>query len=213
MILKGYILTYLYLGLILLIAYFLNKYMKVGINITRKIVHISISLCFIIMLYYFKTSINIIIVPLTFVVLNILSYKFNLFKGIENKESLGTIYYPISVLIMAIITYYNHDFYGSYGIGLFCMAWGDGLAPLVASKIKSSKIFSDKTITGCLTVILISLVIIVLFNYFFKMNLSLIKIVILSLISGFLELIGTRGTDNLTLPLGLSLTCYLLEVI
>lgn len=214
MIIKGYVFTYLYLAFILFISTVVNKKFKVKKILTRKFVHISISFCYVIMYYYFGNTIHINIPPISFIILNILSKKINLFEGMEDEEnSNGTIYYPISVFIMALITYFNNDFYASYGIGLFCMAFGDGFAPLVAGYLKSRKIYNHKTISGTLTVFIFSIMVAIIFNEIFVMNLNVFKIFIIGVASSLLELLGKRGLDNLYLPLGVSLLTYFLEVI
>ena len=57
------------------------------------------------------------------------------------------------------------------------------------------------------------LIVILIFNILFKMNFSLIEMITISILSGILELLGKKGTDNLLLPLGLSLITYVMEVI
>ena len=136
MILKGYLFTYGYLIVILLLAFGLRKIFNLRTLFTKKFIHIMISFCYLILYKYFGSSIHIIIPPLSFIVINILSYKFKLFKSMEDGSgNLGTIYYPISVFIMALVTYFIPEFYGAFGVGLFCMAFGDGFAPLVLSLI------------------------------------------------------------------------------
>lgn len=214
MIIKGYILTYLYLGLLLFITYILNKYFKVNEVVTRKLVHINVSFCYVIFYNYLGTSYHIMIPPLTFILLNYLSYKKNIFRGMENnKETLGTVFYPISVLIMAIITYVVPEFYPYFGIGLFCMAFGDGLAPLIAGYLKSMKIYNNKTLVGSLTVFIISIMVVIIFNHVFTLGLDGFSVIFIGIVSSLLELIGINGYDNLYLPLGVSLFSFILGVI
>lgn len=210
MIIKGYILTYLYLLLIIYISKILNEKFKIDKIYTRKFVHIYVSLVWIIMYYYFKDSYHIIIPPLTFILINYISYKKNIFKGMEEKESLGTIYYPISIFIMALLTYINNEFYPYYAIALFCMALGDGIAPIIANKFKSKIIYNNKTIFGTLTVFIISIIITIIFNYYFELSFDILKILLIGLSAAILELIGIKGLDNLTLPLGLFIILILI---
>lgn len=210
MIIKGYIFTYLYLGLILICTNILSK--KIDKIITRKITHILVTFTFLIMYHYFKFNIHMIIPPITFIILNYISYKKNIFKGIENKESLGTIYYPISVLIMAILTYFNNNLIAAYAIGLFIMGIGDGLAPLTSKKFKSRVLFNNKTLVGTITVFISSLIILFIFNSYFMLDMSLIKLLIIGVNAMIIELISTKGYDNLFLPLGVFLIVILLGV-
>ena len=214
MIVKGYIFTYLYLILLLLITDILNKKFNVNEKITRKIIHICVSFCWIILYIYFKNTIHIIIPPITFIIVNYISYKKKLFKGMENDDnSLGTVLYPVSVLVMCIITYFIPEYYYAFGIGLFIMAFGDGLAPLVASKVKSKKLINNKTLSGSLTVFIVSIIVMLIFKCVFDINFTLINYILVALISTLLELIGTKGLDNLYIPLGVSIVVYLMGVL
>ncbi|MDD4705911.1 MAG: hypothetical protein PHS24_01685 [Bacilli bacterium] len=206
MIIKGYILTYLYLFLIIYISKILNEKFKIDKKYTRKFVHIFVSFVWIIMYCYFEDSYHIIIPPLTFILINYISYKKDIFKGMEEKGSLGTIYYPISIFIMALLTYLNNEYYPYYAIAIFCMALGDGIAPIIASNFKSKVIYNNKTIFGTLTVFIISSIIIIIFSLCFDLNFNILKILLIGLCASILELIGTKGLDNLTLPLGLFIT-------
>ena len=86
MIVKGYIYTYLYIFLVLGVASLLYK--KGNGGITRKIIHIGVSFYYVFFYKYFGTSIHIIIVPITFIILNYISYKKNILKSMEEDNSL-----------------------------------------------------------------------------------------------------------------------------
>lgn len=213
MIWLGYVLTYAYLLLILLIANVLNEKFKINKFITRKIVHIGVSFCFLIMYYYFQYTFHMFIPPLTFIILNYLSYKKNIFKGMEDENSFGTICYPISVFIMSLLTYFNNDLVGAYAIGLFCMGLGDGLAPIIARNFESKKIINKKTLVGTITVLVVSLFVVFFFNSFFNLDLNIFEIIIIGISASLIELIGIKGLDNVYLPLGIFIIVWLLEVV
>jgi len=211
MIIKGYIFTYLYIFLIIGLSSLLYK--KGNGTITRKIIHIGVAFYYVIAYHYFKTSIHLIVPPISFVILNYISYKKNIVKSMEEEASPGTVYYALSVFILALITYFKNDFYPYFGIGLFIMAFGDGIAPITGKYLKSKKIYQDKTLFGSLTVFILSIVVVCIFNHIFKINYSIIKIILIGIFSTVLEIIGKKGLDNLSLPLGSSLISYLLGVI
>ncbi len=212
MIIKGYLFTYLYLIFILVFTYFLSRKLNIRKKITRKVTHILVTFCVVIMFYYFKYSIHMIIPPITFIILNYISYKRNIFKGMEDGNSLGTVYYPISVFIMSLLTYLNNDLAPAYAIGLFSMGLGDGFAPLVAGYLKSRKIINNKTIIGSLTVLIISSLVALFFSYYFRLDYNLLKILIIGISASLIELIGIKGLDNLYLPLGIFLIVIILGV-
>jgi len=211
MILTGYILIYLYLLFSLLIAFILNK-LKIRTIIIRKLIHIFLSLAWIISYYYFGSTIHLIIPPISFVVINFVAYKYNIFKW-AGKKPRGIIYYPLSFLILGMITYFHPSFYYAFGIGFFCMALADGLAPLVAGYLKSRELINRKTLVGSITVLVISLIIVFVFNIYFDLEFNFIKIFMISIVAALLELIGKDGLDNLYVPLGVAAFVYLLGVI
>lgn len=211
MIIKGYILTYLYILLLLVIAKLL--YIRHDGTLTRKFIHIGVSFCYVIFYKYFGTSIHLLLASFSFIILNVLSYKYDIVKEMEEKKSLGTVYYAISIFVMALITYFKHDFYISFGVGLFVLAFGDGFACLFGQKIKSPKIYKDKTLVGTLTVFIMSIIVMVVFNHIFGISYGIIKIIVISIIASLLELFGVKGIDDLYLPIGVSILYYLLGVI
>lgn len=215
-ILFGYVFTYFFIFGVLFITSLLKRKLNCSDETSRKIVHIFVSFTWIIMIYFFGDSWHLIVPPATFVILNYLSYKKDTFKMIERKNkskaSLGTVYYPISMVILSILTIIDKRFIVPYGIGMFCMAFGDGLAPYFSQKYKSYefKILGlKKTVSGTLTVFLCSLLVILAFTLCFNAPLSILAIIIISLSASILELIGTEGLDNLTLPIGTAILSYL----
>lgn len=205
-----YILVFAYIFIILGISGLLKKKKILSDEGNRKLVHILVSGAYIIMYKVIYININIIIIPLLFAIINYISNKKNIFKGMEisTRKSYGTVYYPISMAIMATITYFKPEFYPYYGIGLFIMAFADGFAPIIGNKIKSKKVLNtDKTVVGSITVFIISIIVIVIFNRIFNLELELFKILILGIYSTAVELVSSKY-DNLLLPLATSLLAY-----
>lgn len=213
-ILLGYLLTYIYVFLILILLGILKSKKRIKEQTSRKLVHILMGFTWLIMVYIFKNSIHMIILPITMVIFNFLSYKFNIMQSMEQekKDSKGTIYYAISFVVLACLTYYDNNFLPFYGIGIFTMALGDGFAPLIGRKFNKLKIKNtNKTYAGSFTVMIFTVIIIIIFKSIYQLNLNFIEILLLGLISIPLELLNKKGSDNLTLPLGISLCCYILE--
>lgn len=213
-IVLGYLLTYIYVFLILILLGTLKKKKRIKIDTSRKLVHIFMGFTWIIMAYFFGISIHLIILPITMVLFNFLSYKWNIASSMEqeNKESKGTIYYAVSFVIMALITYFYPEFLPFYGIGVFVLAFADGLAPFVGRKWHKHKIgSSNKTYAGSLTVGLCTVIVITLFKQYYYLDLNIIKIILLGILAIPLELLNKKGSDNLTLPIGISLLSFVLE--
>ena len=213
-IVLGYLLTYIYVFLILILLGIFKKKKIININTSRKLIHIFMGFTWIIMIYFFGISIHLIILPITMVLFNFLSYEWNIASSMEqeNKESKGTIYYAVSFVIMALITYFYPDFLPFYGIGVFVLALGDGLAPFIGRKWPKHKIgSSNKTYAGSLTVCLCTIFVITIFKLYYNLDLNFLKIILLGIVAIPLELFNKKGSDNITLPLGISLLSFILE--
>ena len=146
MIIKGYLITFLYFALISSFSLSLSQIFKIRNIITRKFTHIFASLVWLIMYFHFGTTIHMLIPPLIFLLMCLVAYKFKLFKFFLNDgEFKGIVYYFTSFFILALIAYFHNDFYMAYGIGMLCMGLGDGLAPLVAGYLKSRNILNNSS--------------------------------------------------------------------
>ena len=206
----GYLATYSYLITILVIISLLKRKGKINENTSRKLIHIFVGFSWPIMVYFFKTSIHLIIPPLTFILINYSSFKKNLIKSMEKKGSKGTIYYALSFSLLAYFAVLNPKFLPSYGIGCLSLSLGDGLAPLFRYRFPNKKIGNtSKTYIGSFTVFIIAILISIIFNMIFILNYHFLDYLVLGLSASVLELIGDKY-DNLTLPIGLSLISYLL---
>jgi len=216
-ILLGYILVYTYLFGLLFVVDLLQKKTKCSIEVSRKLVHIFVSVTWIIMIHFFGYTWHLVVPPITFVILNYVSYKKDIFSAMERHDkknnSMGTVYYPISVLVLSVLTVIDNDFIAPYGIGLFCMAFGDGLAPFFGQRYKSYKfkIFNaNKTLFGTLTVFICSIIVVVIFSLYYSLPITLFEIFIVAISGTILELVGKKGIDNLLLPIGTAIVTYLL---
>ncbi len=214
-ILLGYTLTYSYIIIIIIVTTYLHKKHKIKEKVSRKLIHISVGFSWFIMAYFFKTSYHLIIPPLSFIIINYISYKKDLISSLKNiqKKSYGTIFYALSFMILALITYYNPKYLPYYGLSVLTMALADGLAPLIGAKFSTPKILkTNKTYSGSLTIFLITILIIYLFKSYYNLELSFLKIIIISISAVLLELIDYKGSDNLSLPLGTFLISVLLTL-
>jgi phytol kinase len=186
----------------------------------RKFIHIGVSNWWILAMIFFEGENAIwfaIIPPATFIVLNYLSYRLNILKAMERngKGSLGTVYFPISLLILVIFTYgiLGKEYAYIGGIGILIMGYGDGLAAVIGTKYGKHKLKNGKSLEGSLTMFIASLVVsLVLLGISSVPNVIIYSLAIAS-ISTIIEYFTTRGLDNLTVPLGASLFYYLLTLI
>ncbi len=201
-----------YITLVMIISLFINKSFN-NKEFSRKFIHIMVGNW--VFLYPMFTSLSgLMFTPLVFVLINYISDKHKLISSMErdNTESKGTIFYAISLSILSFLTYILDLPILLYS-GMLVLAYGDGLAAVFGSKYKSKLLSrkNNKSLIGSLVVLAVSLIIsLILFNnYYFINTYTLCISIIISILSMFLEMVGSKGYDNLNLPLGVASYIYL----
>lgn len=209
--LLGIIISYIFIGVVIILA---RLFKKMGEEASRKFIHISLANWWFIAMYFFDNAIYASLVPLSFVIINYISYKKNLISVMErqSQDGLGTVYYALSLLIIAIITF---GIVKRPEIGLcsiLIMGYGDGLAAVIGKRIKSWEYKignTKKTLVGSLTMFVVTFIIIAIFSNIVTVNLWLLKTIITAIILTIIEAISIKGTDNLTIPIS---ACVLLTL-
>lgn len=201
----GLIASTVYILIILISAKIFGKSEK---EASRKYIHIMLSNWWIIAMVFFDTPIFACILPGLFIIINFISYKFNLIKEMEREkeeqDGLGTVYYAISLFILAYLTFgpLNNTLIGLCGI--IVMGYADGMAAIIGKAVKSPKFSigkTTKTLAGCLTMLIITFIIVSGFLVFNNVEFWFFKAIFISLIITGVEAVSIKGTDNLTVPL------------
>lgn len=208
----GIIVSYIFIGIIIVFAKFFKK---IGKEVSRKFIHIMLSNWWFIAMYFFENALWASIVPLSFVVINYISYKKNLISVMEreSQDGLGTVYYAISLLILAIITF---GITNKPEIGLcsvLIMGYGDGLAAVIGKRVKSYEYKignTKKTLVGSLTMFVITFIIIGIYLGTTGINLWAIKSIVTAIILTIIEAVSTKGTDNITIPISACTLLFLM---
>ncbi len=209
----GYCLSYGYLFFVIFGIGTLKKILKFSTETSRKLIHILIGFTWIILYNYLKNTIHFIIIPLSFIIINALSYKFKIFKMYEResnkKNHYGTIYYAIAMTIMATLSFFNEQLLLPYGLSVFVLSFGDGAAALFGTAIKkhNPKITKEKSLIGTLACIIFSGLGMILFEQILNINISTSCVALISVITGILELVG-YGLDNFSVTLGVMFLSY-----
>ena len=186
------------------IAAFLKK-RGVSSEICRKLVHIMVSNWIILALLMIESTIFVIIVPACFVVLNFLSYRKGLFKGIEREEdnTPGTVWYAVSLLVLCLAGW-SLDMPWIAACGILAMGYGDGLAALVGVKWGRRAFpapYHAKTLEGAVIAMLFSGLSVGIVCAVFAPEIALAAAFCSGVIAMAAELYSPRGLDNLTLPI------------
>ena len=204
--LYGIIASFLYIGVIIGASTLFSKISK---EASRKFIHIMLSNWWIIAMVFFDNMWVAAICPAIFVVINFLSYKFNIIKSMErdegeNKDSLGTVFYAVSLLVLVIFTFgvIKNPWIGLCGI--FTMAYGDGFSAIFGRRFKSKqfKIFgSTKSIIGSTTMFVITLIIHLIYFGVIGTELFVLKAIVIALAATAMEVVSIKGTDNIIVPI------------
>ena len=212
----GIIVSTIFIGIILISA---KLFEKAGKEASRKYIHIMLSNWWIIAIVFFDNMIAAAIMPALFVVINYASYKMDIIKvmerdeGEENKDSLGTVYYALTLLILSLLTFgpLKNPLVGLCGVAV--MGYGDGLAAVIGQSIKSPEYKikdNKKTVAGSCAMFCITLMIMAGFLKYSNASYVAIKSILVAGLITFIEAVSIKGTDNLTVPLATSLLAILL---
>ena len=212
----GILVSIIFIGIIFVSA---RLFEKAGKEASRKFIHIMLSNWWIIAMIFFDNAWAAAFMPAIFVIINYASYKMDIIKvmereeGEENKDSLGTVYYAITLLILAILTFgpLKNPLIGLCGVAV--MGYGDGLAAVIGQSIKSPEFRikgNRKTVAGSLTMFCVTLMILAGFLTYSKAEYVAIKSVLVAILITIVEAASIKGTDNLTVPLLTSLIVGLL---
>ena len=200
----GIIVSFIYVFSVIFLAKFLERF---GKEVSRKAVHILVCNWWLLAMVFFDSPIWAAVVPACFVVLNYVSYRFQLFSSMERgagKGDLGTVYYAISLLILALITFgpLHNPVVG--GVGILIMGYGDGLAAVVGTrwpKVPYKLLGSEKTLSGSLTMLTASFLVTLILLAATGQDQVLVPAISLAVLATVLEAATPLGLDNLTVPL------------
>lgn len=211
----GYLVSASYLAAIILIFGFVNKKLKVDVEITRKILHILIGFTWVFMDLFWHRSFHQIIMCGIFVVLNSISRKFKIFPGIEREKDdhPGTVYYALSMFILAIASYLYEPLYMPFGMAVICLSFGDGFAPIIASVFKKQnpKLVGNKTLAGSIACFVFSAVATIVFNVCYRLEYSYLEIFAIASVVAVAELFCQKGLDNFGVTFSVAIFALLIK--
>ena len=211
MVIKGYLFALLYGAICLLLALIAYK-LGLSKNYTRKMVHILIGFEWVILFAFFGGGIHTLSVCLIFTLLLIVTYfkKLTPMIASEGDNSPGTVYYGVAMSVMATVCLFVPKFILYFGIGVFTTSLGDGFAGLVGQSFKkcNPKIYGKKTLLGFLSNVLISFFVPFVFDKIFGLGFSLFECAMLGIFSAGVELISTRGLDNISVTFASSFLSF-----
>jgi phytol kinase len=192
--------------LIVIFAEYLSRYKGVHSELTRKMVHILVGM-FVAFWPFFLSWRQIQLLSLLFLVTVVLSIKLNVFSSIHavSRNKVGEVAFALVIGVLALITTKDWVFTAAMlhlsvadGLAAICgLAWGDNTTYKIMGRTKS--------LVGSLAFFFTSIIIMVCYAAFSGLSYSGVTLVWLPVVATIAENISGEGTDNLVVPLLVSL--------
>ncbi|CUU09983.1 TIGR00297 family protein [Candidatus Kryptobacter tengchongensis] len=208
----------------------LRKIFKFDPEVTRKVVHITVGVAVFPAPVIFKSIVPVVVIALFFIVVNFLSLRFKVFKGMDSieRQTYGTVYYPLAFLILVLVFWGRNP--AIISISMLILALGDAFAAIVGEGIKNPKLYNltgdKKSVQGSSAMFLISFLVVLIFLSLTggstswwgnNLNLTFGEIVLISILTALfvsvVEGLGSYGFDNLFIPLASAFMLYSLVIV
>ncbi len=209
------VLSYVFVFTAIGLAEGMRKWRGYSTDFTRKFIHIAVGMWSVGTVLLFERWYMAIIPPLSFILINYISYRRETFKAMETGEkgNLGTVYFPLSFSVIIFLFWQQpHLLVAS----LMPMTWGDALAAVLGSRYGQfcyTILGSTRSLEGSVAMFLFSLVAAFLALWIFPpltWGVSLLYALIAAAVAALVESVTPWHLDNLTVPLVSALTLYLL---
>ena len=210
-----FFLTFGSLGVFIGIAELLRHKFYGSPEITRKLVHILTGILIFFAPNVFSSGIPAILLAVAFSIINFLAIQVGLLKGIHgtHRHSYGTVYYPLSFLILVLMFWDSAPYIIS--ISILVLAFGDAAAAIVGENLRSAHVFyltSDKkSFEGSATMFATTFLMVYGGIYFLNIQPEynpVIIAVVTSIFATVFEAISSKGFDNYTIPLSTALMLH-----
>ena len=214
----GLIASYVFIFVIIGISTVLQKKGLLKDEGARKFIQIGVSNWWIIAMIFFDSVYFAMIPPITFIILNYASYKMNLIKSMERggQGNLGTVYFPISLLILVLLTFTDVIGASPYmgAIGILIMGYGDGLAAVIGKKYGKRSLPFGKSLEGSITMFIASFIVSFVLIFIYNDFITALWIgLAISVVATLVELYTPKGLDNLSVPLLTAVLAFILLLI
>jgi phytol kinase len=187
--------------------------------VTRKVIHIGVAHCWLIAMALMDDPWVASVGPASFIIINTLAIRFHLLPAMDegaDARNWGTVYFPISLLILVNICWRAVVPVWVGGIAVLVLGWGDGLAAIVGesrNKIRlrrRNKIRlrrrGGKSVAGTAVMFGASFAVTLCFTLVFNPRFSVLAAAIgVSALTASaataVEVLTPLGIDNITVPL------------
>ncbi len=221
------LIAFAYVAIVIAIAEILRRVFDLPVEFTRKFVHVGVGMSALAVTTLFRAWYIAIIGPLVFILLNYLSYRYQIFRGIERGQvanhraagtrtdlkpttpvmigegQLGTLYFPLAFTILIPLLWSQPAFLAA---SLMPLTWGDSFAAILGIRFGAHRftIFDQtSSVEGSLAMFVFSFVATFAALIVFGMaaELSLGLALGTSIVATIVEAFSPWGLDNLTVPI------------
>ncbi len=212
-------LVFAYLVILVTIAEVFSRLITNDPELTRKVVHIG-SGNVILLAWWFNISTSVIVsAAIIAAAIALASYFTPILPSINSvgRKSLGTLFYAISIGILAACFWSYSPQYTA--IGILVMAWGDGMAAIIGQRFgkHSYQVLKiTKSWEGSLAMAIASFIVTNSILLLVQGNIwqTWLTSLIVAITATSLETFSKFGIDNLTVPLGSAMLCsYCIKVL
>ncbi len=206
----SYVLVFGFIGL----ATLLMRRRILAASATRKVIHIGVAHWWLIAMATMDDPWVASVGPASFIVINALALGLRLLPAMDegtDRKNLGTIYFPISLLVLVNLCWRGVMPVWVGGIAVLVLGWGDGLAALVGEGNGAPGVRSwggRKSAAGTILMFTCSFAVTRAFTLIFRGGqgghgvLEAVGIsTIIAAAATVVELVTPWGLDNLTIPL------------
>lgn len=199
------VLAFVYVSVVLAIGEGLRRLLRLSVEFTRKFVHVAVGMIAFPLVLLFRDWYLAIIPPLVFILVNYLSYRRQIFKGMETgeKNQLGTVYFPISFSILIPLLWSQPALLVA---SLMPLTWGDAFAAIVGKHWGThtyNAFGQTRSLEGSLAMFAFSFVAtsVALVAFGQPVTSSLTWGLLTAVAATVVEAFSPWGIDNLTVPL------------
>jgi phytol kinase len=206
--------VFAYLGILVLVAEGLSRLLPNDPELTRKVVHIGSGNVILLAWWLDISQVVIVSAAIIAAAIAILSYLIPILPSIESvgRKSFGTLFYAISMGILAACFWLNTPQYAV--IGILVMAWGDGMAAIIGQRFGRHKYQIGEVtkswegslaMAGSALIVIGAILLVTAGNNWQTWTIT----VVVALAATIAEAFSKLGVDNLTVPLASGFLCFL----
>ncbi len=199
------VLAFLYVSVVLGAGEGLRRVLCLSVEFTRKFVHVAVGMIVFPLVWFFRDWYWAIIPPLVFILVNYLSYRRQIFRGMETgeKNQLGTVYFPISFSILIPFLWFTPALLVA---SLMPMTWGDAFAAILGKRLGRHPyhiLGQTRSLEGSAAMFGFSLVAttLALMAFGFSPAAAMLSGLATAIVATVVEALSPWGIDNLTVPL------------